>query len=88
MPNNRLTLAGMGLPRYVDALYEQGTVKKNYAWLDEQADRLDKQDARLEAGEEIPDEERVTKKEIYEAMGITATTLDKYLNLRKIGDKS
>jgi hypothetical protein len=72
MPNNRLTLAGMGLPRYVDALYEQGDIKKNYAWLDMRAAKLD------------ADPPEITKKEIYEAMGITSTTLDKYLTLRKI----
>lgn len=84
MPSsNRMTIANLGLPGYINATayLHNG---KDWAWLDEQAARLDEQDARFKAGDKIPKAEQITKKDMYEAMGVIANTLDKYLTLRKI----
>jgi predicted transcriptional regulator len=83
MSNNRPTIAD-DLPRHIDAMAELTGRTTNWVWFDAQAEELDKQEARIKAGEKIPKEERVTKKDMYEAMGITPNTLDKYLTLRKI----
>ncbi len=72
MFNGRPTIAKVGLPRYLDAIATMTGSSKDWKWFDAQA-------AMLEA-----DPPEITKKEIYEAMGITAATLDKYLTLRKI----
>jgi hypothetical protein len=69
--NNRITIAGMGGIRpYLNALAEMNNSDKDFDWLEAQA-------AKIDAGE-------ITKKEVYEAMGITANTLEKYLTLLKI----
>jgi len=71
LSNRRLTISGMGGIRpYINALAEMNNDGHTYEWFDDLCTQVD--------------EKKITKKEVYEKMGTTQATFDKYRLLRNI----